>query len=106
MPACTAGDVERGDDQMTGRPAVYAAAIIATFMVASAPGEATTAGSLGALKGAEAQHSIVEKAHGWHRTCRRGLNGYHRHVPGVGRIQCTARKCWTNSWGFRSCRYF
>jgi hypothetical protein len=91
---------------MIGKFSVAAAAIAAGLLVASSAGMATSAGSLGALKDVGAAQSSVEKTHGWHRTCRRGLNGYHRHVPGVGRIQCTARKCWTNSWGVRRCRWF
>ncbi|HML27456.1 MAG TPA: hypothetical protein PKE16_01200 [Hyphomicrobium sp.] len=91
---------------MTVKLSLVAAAVAAGLLFASPSGMATTAGSLGTLKGVGAAQSNVEKTHGWHRTCRRGLNGYHRHVPGVGRIQCTARKCWTNSWGVRRCRWF
>jgi hypothetical protein len=82
-----------------------AAAIAAGFFLVSAPGMATT-GSLGALKAVGLQQSNVQKTHGWHRTCRWGIGGYHKHVPGIGRVQCTARKCWRNSWGIRRCRWF
>jgi hypothetical protein len=83
-----------------------AATVVAVSLLASAHGKAATIGPLGGLKSAGVVQSNVEKVHGWHRTCRRGLNGYHRHVPGVGRIQCTARKCWRNRWGIRRCRWF
>jgi hypothetical protein len=85
---------------------MFAATMGAGLFLAGSAGMATTAGSLGMLKGVGTAQSSVEKTHGWHRTCRRGLNGYHRHVPGVGRVQCTAHKCWTNSWGIRRCRWF
>jgi hypothetical protein len=48
----------------------------------------------------------VHQTHGWHRSCRRGLNGWHRHVRGVGRIQCTTRRCSRNQYGRMVCRYF
>lgn len=83
-----------------------AVTLAGAVLTISAPGMATTAGPLGALKEVGSAQSSVEKTHGWHRTCRWGLNGYHKHVPGVGRVQCTARKCWINSWGIRRCRWF
>ncbi|MEQ1653431.1 MAG: hypothetical protein ABL897_13145 [Hyphomicrobium sp.] len=55
--------------------------------------------------GAQAQ-SQIEQVHGWHRMCRRGLNGSHKHVRGVGRIQCGTAKCWTNAWGYKRCKYY
>lgn len=52
------------------------------------------------------QSTMVEKTHGWHRKCRRGLNGWHRHVKGIGRVQCsTARNCYTNIFGVRVCEW-
>lgn len=85
-----------------------AGAIALAASVAAMPGNAATTGSLAALKGvAAAQPSGVEKAHGWHRKCRKGLNGWHKHVPGVGRIQCTtARNCYKNIFGVRVCDWF
>ncbi|MET0430982.1 MAG: hypothetical protein ABWZ86_00785 [Hyphomicrobium sp.] len=91
---------------MTLKFSVVAVAIAAGIVCASTSGMATPASPLGVLKGVGLQQSNVEKTHGWHRTCRRGLSGYHKHIPGVGRVQCTARKCWTNSWGIRRCRWF
>lgn len=84
------------------------APIAVALLLANVPSMsmATTAASYGALKNVGVAQSTVQKTHGWHRTCRRGLNGYHKHVPGVGRIQCTARKCWRNSWGVRRCRWY
>jgi hypothetical protein len=71
-----------------------AASLAAGLLIAAMPGMAAGTASLATLKtlGAE-QHSAVEQAHFWHRTCRRGLNGWHKHVPGVGRVQCTNHTC-------------
>ena len=82
------------------------AAIVAGLSIAGPSGVASTAGSLGVLKSVGAMQSNVQKTWGWHRTCRRGLNGYHKHVPGIGRVQCTAHRCSTNSQGVRRCRWF
>ena len=50
------------------------------------------------------QSTMVEKTHGWHRKCRRGLNGWHRHIRGVGRVQCTtSRNCYYNIFGVKVC---
>ncbi|MEQ1670772.1 MAG: hypothetical protein ABL893_07945 [Hyphomicrobium sp.] len=62
--------------------------------------------NLSAMKDGALAQSQIEKTHGWHRTCRRGLNGSHKHVRGVGRIQCGTAKCWTNAWGYKRCKYF
>ena len=84
-----------------------ATAISAGLALATTAGMAAAISNLGAIKNAgAAQSSLVEKTHGWHRTCMWGLNGWHRHIPGVGRVQCTTHKCWTNSWGIRRCRWF
>ena len=84
-----------------------AASLAAGVLFATMPGMAASGGSLGILKDlGTAQPSGVEKTHGWHRTCQWGLNGWHKHVPGVGRVQCTNHKCWTNRWGYRRCRWF
>jgi hypothetical protein len=32
--------------------------------------------------------SQILKVHGWHRYCAWGPYGYHRHVPGIGRVPC------------------
>ncbi len=91
---------------MIGRLSFAAAAISVGVLLASTSGMATTGASFGALKGAGAtQSSAVEKT-AWANRCRWGIGGYHKWVPGVGRVQCTARKCWRNSWGIRRCRWF
>ncbi len=91
---------------MTRKLPFVAAALAAGLLLVSAPGMATTAGSLGVLKGVGAvQSSAVDKT-AWGSRCRWGFGGYHKWVPGVGRVQCTARKCWRNSWGIRRCRWF
>jgi hypothetical protein len=84
-----------------------AGAVAAAFIVsASAPGMAASMPDLSILKGDAAAQSQVEQAHFWHRTCRHGANGWHKHVKGVGRIQCTTGKCWTNALGYKQCKYF
>lgn len=80
--------------------------LAAAAFSASGPATAAPGGALGALKAQTAEQSMVEKTHGWHRSCRRGLNGWHRHIPGVGRQQCSSRRCWTNRWGVRRCTWF
>lgn len=62
--------------------------------------------ALSTLKDTGAAQSQVEQTHGWHRSCQRGLNGWHKHVRGVGRIQCGNAKCWTNKWGYKRCSYY
>lgn len=44
-------------------------------------------------------------AHGWHRTCRHGLTDVHKHVKGVGRVECTTQRCYTNKWGRKRCTW-
>lgn len=92
---------------MNIKVALAATALVAGIALA-APGMAMTASKIPSLKtAAEAQSSLVEKTHGWHRKCRRGLNGWHKHVRGVGRVQCTlAKNCYTNMFGFRVCNWF
>lgn len=84
---------------MTRKLSLVAATIAAGVLCAASQGMATTAGSLGALKSVGVAQSSIEQAHFWHRTCRKGLNGYHKHVRGIGRVQCTNHvckhgKCW------------
>jgi hypothetical protein len=82
------------------------AAVVTGFVFVNAPGIAAPSTALNAVKAAPlAERSIVQKAGYWNR-CRWGIGGYHKWVPGVGRIQCTARKCWRNSWGIRRCRWY
>jgi hypothetical protein len=90
---------------MTGKLSFGAAAVAAGLLLVSTAGMATTSTSIGALKQtASGQASMIDKA-AW-RGCHWGLGGYHKWVPGVGRVQCTARKCWRNSWGIQRCRWF
>ena len=78
---------------MISKFSLSAATLAAAFFVATLPGSATTVGSPSLLKGAAAgQQSTVEKAHFWHHKCRWGLNSWHKHVPGVGRVQCICSK--------------
>lgn len=84
---------------MAGKFSLVALALAAGVLGAATQGMATTAGPLGALKSAGEAQSNIEQAHFWHRTCRKGLNGYHKHVKGIGRVQCTNHvcrrgKCW------------
>ncbi len=91
---------------MTRNLPLAAAVLAAGLLFTTMPGMATTGVSLGALKSVGAtQSSAVEKT-AWGSRCRWGFGGYHKWVPGVGRVRCTARKCWRNSWGIRRCRWF
>lgn len=94
---------------MTPKFTLAGAALAAAFAIATAaPGMAASpASALAPLKPIGLEQSQIEKTHGWHRRCRRGLNGWHRHVRGVGRIQCTtAKNCYTNVFGYRMCDWF
>ncbi|MEQ1718605.1 MAG: hypothetical protein ABL907_21905 [Hyphomicrobium sp.] len=83
-----------------------AAALAAALIVAaSAPSSAAPGAPLSLLKSAAAEQSMVEKTHGWHRSCRKGWSDVHRHIRGVGRVTCTSRRCWTNSYGLRRCTW-
>lgn len=73
---------------------IAAAGVAAGLMMAAMTGPAAAAASLAPLKTINLEsQSMVDQAHFWHRTCRRGLNGWHKHVKGVGRVQCTNQKC-------------
>lgn len=85
--------------------AVGATAIAAAFAVSvSTMSVAAPLPNLSTLKADISAQSDVEQAHFWHRRCRRGLNGWHKHIKGVGRTQCTTMRCWKNSLGRRVCR--
>ena len=87
--------------------ALGVAAIIAAGLFAvSAPSSAAPAAGFGPLKTLSLEQSVVEKTHGWHRKCRKGLNGSHKHARGAGRIQCTTAKCHVNVFGYKVCEYF
>jgi hypothetical protein len=91
---------------MTGKLSFAASALAAGLLFVGMSGMAASAASLGALKdGASSHATFVEKA-GWNSRCHWGIGGYHKWIPGVGRVQCTARKCWRNSWGIRRCRWY
>lgn len=84
-----------------------AAALCTAVVITSATTVAAPATGLSPLKALTADQQIIEKTHGWHRKCRKGLNQWHRHVKGVGRVQCTtAKNCYTNVFGFRVCNWF
>ncbi len=92
---------------MISKVTLSAAALAAALFAATLPGSATTVGNLAPLKGITAgQQSMVEETHGWHRKCWRGLNGWHKHVRGVGRVQCTNKKCTYELFGPTKCVYF
>jgi hypothetical protein len=79
---------------MNFQHALVAATLAAGLMFASTPGMAANTGSFSVLKEVGApQPSAVQKTWGWHRTCRRGLHGWHKHVKGIGRVQCTNHVC-------------
>jgi hypothetical protein len=83
-----------------------AASLAAGVLFAIMPGMAASGGSFGILKDlGAAQPSGVERTL-WHRGCHWGIGGYHKYVEGVGRVQCTSHKCWTNRWGIRRCKWF
>jgi hypothetical protein len=92
---------------MTGTKVFLSAAIIgAGLMLVSASGMATVSTSVNSMAStASVQDTMVQKA-GYLNRCRWGIGGYHKWVQGVGRVQCTARKCWRNSWGIRRCRWY
>ena len=49
--------------------------------------------------------SFDASAHGWHRTCRHGLTDVHKHVKGLGRVECTTQRCYMTKWGYKRCRW-
>lgn len=84
-----------------------AGAIAAAFLVTAATSsDAAPLPNLSLMKGAALEQSQIEKTHGWHRSCRRGISEYHRHVKGVGRVQCRSARCTTNWLGYKTCKYF
>lgn len=82
------------------------AAVMAVAALASLSATAAPQGALGSIKPVAGEQSLIEQAHGWHRSCRRGFTDVHRHIRGVGRVSCTTRRCWKNKWGFRRCRWY
>lgn len=90
---------------MISKLTISAAVVAGSLMLAAVPASAAPGANLGGLTGLS-QESLVEKTHGWHRTCMWGLGGWHKHVRGVGRVQCTTRKCWRNRFGVKRCRWY
>ena len=91
---------------MVSKFSLSAVIAAAGLLAVALPVSAASLPALNLMKDNAAAQSQVEKTHGWHRLCRRGLNGWHKHIPGVGRHQCTTGKCWTNALGYKQCRYF
>lgn len=81
------------------------AAALAALLLALAPVSAAPSSPLSLLKGAAAQQSMVEQAHFFHRSCRKGLSDVHKHVRGVGRVTCHSRRCHTNNLGVEKCTW-
>ena len=82
--------------------AVAAAAVMAVTL----PVSAASLPNLSIMKDGAMAQSQIDQVHFAHRKCRKGTNGAHKHVKGVGRIQCTTAKCYTNIFGYRSCDFF
>lgn len=91
---------------MTGKASIAASVLAAGLLLVSTSGMAATGTSLGALKGSVSTQSSAVETVGWNSRCHWGIGGYHKWIPGVGRVQCTARRCWRNSWGIRRCRWY
>jgi hypothetical protein len=83
-----------------------ASVVAAGVLAAALPVSAASLPNLSIMKDGVVAQSQIDQAHFAHRTCRKGLNGSHKHVKGVGRIQCTTAKCYTNIFGYRVCDYF
>lgn len=80
---------------------------VAAGLVLAAGAYAGPASSLAPLKPLALEQSPVEQAHFWHRSCRKSLSGgWHKHVKGVGRVECTAKKCFTTPHGYKRCMWF
>ncbi|MBS0235125.1 MAG: hypothetical protein JSR99_16785 [Proteobacteria bacterium] len=91
---------------MAGKIAFAASAFAAALLFAGTSGMAASGTSLGALKDATSLRGTSVTTVGWNSRCHWGIGGYHKWIPGVGRVQCTARRCWRNSWGVRRCRWY
>ena len=92
---------------MLAKLSLSAAALAAAIAVATLPGTAANMSGMAPLKGlALDQPSVVEKAHFWHRSCKKGLTDWHKHVPGIGRVTCTTKICKKNSYGVLRCRWY
>jgi len=79
---------------------------VATGIAFAAGAWAGPASSLAPLKPLALEQSHVEQAHFWHRRCRKGLTDWHKHVKGIGRVECTALKCYTSPHGYKRCMHF
>jgi hypothetical protein len=88
---------------MISKITLAAAAAAAVMLFSALPGSAAPAAPLSLLKGAAP--SMVEKTHGWHRTCRKGFTDVHRHIKGVGRQTCRSRRCTVDFFGVKTCTW-
>ena len=89
---------------MISKISLAALATTAVMAFATFPGSAASIAPLSLLKDAAAP-SMVEKTHGWHRTCRKGFTDVHKHVKGVGRITCKTRRCTIDLFGNKECTW-
>ena len=92
--------------RFTGITCGMAAIAAAGLLSLSTPAGATPASGLAPLKPLALEQSNVEQAHFWHRRCRKGLTDWHKHVRGIGRVECTAHKCWKTPHGYTRCMWF
>jgi hypothetical protein len=83
-----------------------AAFATAGLLAASFSATAAPLPNLSVLNQTAAAQSQIDQVHFAHRSCRKGLNGSHKHVKGVGRIQCTTAKCQVNVFGYKVCEYY
>ena len=86
-----------------------AAIAAAGFLAVTLPVSAEPSTGTAALKAAGLQQSLVERTDlfNWRKgRCYRGIGGRYKWVKGVGKIQCTSAKCYTNIFGYKVCDYF
>lgn len=68
--------------------ATLAGAALVGLMAATSAVSAAPVPGAGLANKTIASQSLVEKAHGWHRYCRLGRYGWHRHNWRFGRVPC------------------
>ena len=68
--------------------ATLAGAALVGLMATTSAANAAPVPGAGLANKAIASQSLVEKAHGWHRSCRPGRYGWHRHSWRFGRVPC------------------
>jgi hypothetical protein len=69
-------------------PVLISAALLAAASAVALPAAAMPGSGPVLAKAPAAQDSAVEKAHGWHKRCRLGRWGWHRHSWRWGRVPC------------------